>query len=75
MTLGALAGEHIYTLYTHKVGCTIVSGPEAEMVHEKQVKLEVHKKEKQRENKVGKEEAVLWIEEQSWVNGWFIRTG
>lgn len=53
MTLGALAGDHIYTLYTHKVGCTIASGPEAEMVHEKQVKLEGHKKGKRKENEVG----------------------
>lgn len=59
MTLEALAGDRIYTPYTHKVGCTIVSGPEAEMVHEKQVKLEGHKKGEQRENEVGREEAVL----------------
>lgn len=44
MTLGALAGNRIYTLYTHKVACTIESGPEADKVHEKQVKLEGHKK-------------------------------
>lgn len=44
MTLGALAEDHIYTLYPHKVDCTIASGPEAEMVHEKQVKLGDHSK-------------------------------
>lgn len=40
------------------------------MVHEKQVKLEGdRKKGNRRENEVRREETVLWIEEQSWVNG------
>lgn len=70
MTLGALAEDHrvtphTHTLYTHKVGCTIERAPEAEMLHEKQVKPEGHRKS---ETEGRSEETVLWIEEKSWVN-------
>lgn len=70
MTLGALAEDHrvtphIYTLYTHKVGCTIARSPEAEMVHEKQVKGPG----KKRKLSKRKEETGLWIMEESLVNG------